>query len=1488
TPAPLNVLHVAPAAAQAGISPDAWVSATFDRALDPATVNAGTVQLFDPWGYPVAGTAVYHSATRQIIFQPAAPLAWAAQTYRAAITTGVRGTDGSHLPQDHTWAFTVEPAPLQRSGKYVFFGDLHSHTAYSGHNGAYGLPTTAFTAARANGLDFLAVTEDAEYLTAQEWQDLLTQAQAATADGRFVALRGFQWNDAANGHVNVLGTDTFVSSTDPSYDQLPELYAWLAATAAPSPIAQFNTPTDPAGAFMSFAIDYPADDVFQLLEVGSGTQDHAAAFPAALAAGWHLGPTHNSRLYGNFAQEGSWWGQPAYRTGVLADALRYDALLEALRARRVFSTTDANAVVTLQANGAWMGSVVADGVVDLEIYVWDPDAGDVVDRLELYENGLLVDSITAPTDPYTWQVSRTTQPGSNTWWTIRAVQADGDVLHTAPIWTYAAAPTAEVISPQPGAVDVAWDAPIRFGFHPEMERGWLHPMDHASINAHTAVLSNGSHNISGTLHYDDQQRTWRFQPVQPLRPGTVYTMTLSGEIRDSQAPRVHLAPLTWSFTTEGAAADRLTLALTDLRDAFDHELATNRGYAAEVVHLAWDAAPPGQQIELGQLTIEALMQTLVTKIETAVQQGEDPLVALELGVGASLATTFGLDWSRSMGQRWILNAVGDTFGVTMRSLLRVGYDAQLVSDRLDAQLLVPASGPGSPPPATGVAEVRSHISADFDQLIAAVPATLPNTPDVEALIRYVESLANAVRHSNNRPVTALFWHQLDSTGQVALQSALTGLVFKDRAAFIELYRQHAAAEYNAAVFDLLATRATTVGTLAAIPAGGGLIPIISFAALDAINMVGETVLIQQEQLLTSLMIDVVADLQAESADLWRIATETQAYVAAALPGAAAPMSPPPVTVQALDFPHVTLTSAEWSTATGRITLHNAGSTPLSVAPVVQMVHLGAETAVSPFSTQLTPNSYTPLLPGQTHTLTVTYTLPRSTSFGDTAGYDAVIRIAVANPAGGQPNLLGPYVAHLYAESPARLALLASQTADVIASGTLQPAATRQFTITTRPDSEAVWIKLFQNPNSNLDLHVYDDLGRHVGHDYAAGATETQIAGAAYSGADAPLEWVALAPADGRTYHVKVFAQNAGLNAPFVLARHERGHLPALLDVPLTALQLDGSQMPAAFAIPIREVGRSTPLASLHAAASDLVSSSGAVIPAAAVTWDALPGVLWPGQALLLGGAVNPGTPLADGVYRGTFTISAVDAFTAVPLTQTIATALWLDTTPPTSTVAALPAYTTVPTFTVSWQGQDALRGVAWFEVQVREGDVGAWHSWLTHTVALSATFTGQDSSRYAFRVRATDHAGNVEPWPAAADAVTTIDASPPSVWIISPWSGLLINDDTVTVRIHADDNVAIDQVALSTDGGATWQTVAGVAPQWQTVWQVPPADNDPYVLLSRATDVVGRVVTSAPVTVAVDTVGPALHVHTPTAGQLITGTHVITGTASDGSAPGYV
>ncbi len=112
----------------------------------------------------------------------------------------------------------------------------------------------------------------------------------------------------------------------------------------------------------------------------------------------------------------------------------------------------------------------------------------------------------------------------------------------------------------------------------------------------------------------------------------------------------------------------------------------------------------------------------------------------------------------------------------------------------------------------------------------------------------------------------------------------------------------------------------------------------------------------------------------------------------------------------------------------------------------------------------------------------------------------------------------------------------------------------------------------------------------------------------------------------------------------------------------------------------------------------------------------------------------------------------------------------IDTTPPASAVEDLPAYRGA-SFTVSWAGQDGASGVASYDIQVCAGECngptgggqGTWQDWLTQTTALSATFSGgQHGKPYAFRSRARDYAGNLEAWPARADASTTIDAFPPS------------------------------------------------------------------------------------------------------------------------------
>lgn len=98
-----------------------------------------------------------------------------------------------------------------------------------------------------------------------------------------------------------------------------------------------------------------------------------------------------------------------------------------------------------------------------------------------------------------------------------------------------------------------------------------------------------------------------------------------------------------------------------------------------------------------------------------------------------------------------------------------------------------------------------------------------------------------------------------------------------------------------------------------------------------------------------------------------------------------------------------------------------------------------------------------------------------------------------------------------------------------------------------------------------------------------------------------------------------------------------------------------------------------------------------------------------------------------------------------------------DTTPPTSMVNPLPAQSQ-KSFMVSWTGSDVGWGIVNYDVQYRDTSVvgGTWQDWLSSTTATSATFNGTAGHTYEFRSRARDWAGNVEAFPATADAQTTI------------------------------------------------------------------------------------------------------------------------------------
>jgi len=111
---PPAITSVAPAAASTGVATSANVSATFNEAINPATVNGASFELRDSSNALVAATVSYSAATRTATLDPDSALANSA-TYTATIKGGPGGvadTTGNERPADHSWSFeTAAPPP---------------------------------------------------------------------------------------------------------------------------------------------------------------------------------------------------------------------------------------------------------------------------------------------------------------------------------------------------------------------------------------------------------------------------------------------------------------------------------------------------------------------------------------------------------------------------------------------------------------------------------------------------------------------------------------------------------------------------------------------------------------------------------------------------------------------------------------------------------------------------------------------------------------------------------------------------------------------------------------------------------------------------------------------------------------------------------------------------------------------------------------------------------------------------------------------------------------------------------------------------------------------------------------------------------------------------------------------------------------------------------------------------------------------------------
>ena len=97
------------------------ISATFDEAIDPASINATTFTLTGPGVAPVSGNVNYIGSTAT--FSPKSNLA-TSTSYTATIKTGVKDLAGNALASERVWSFTTADAtqPLAKGPAPVVLG----------------------------------------------------------------------------------------------------------------------------------------------------------------------------------------------------------------------------------------------------------------------------------------------------------------------------------------------------------------------------------------------------------------------------------------------------------------------------------------------------------------------------------------------------------------------------------------------------------------------------------------------------------------------------------------------------------------------------------------------------------------------------------------------------------------------------------------------------------------------------------------------------------------------------------------------------------------------------------------------------------------------------------------------------------------------------------------------------------------------------------------------------------------------------------------------------------------------------------------------------------------------------------------------------------------------------------------------------------------------------------------------------------------------
>ncbi len=296
---------------------------------------------------------------------------------RTAVALAARAEGVYRIAGAGPGGLVAESNPLVVGGDRlrVLWGDLHGH---SGLSDGTGTPRDYFAYARdVAGLDVAALTDHDHWgieplaLHPELWEEIRRETGRFHEPGRFVTLLGFEWTNWVQGHRHVLyfddddGSAGVLSSLDRRYDTPPELWRALAGRAALT--FAHHSAGGPVATNWDFAPDPALEPVTEIVSVHGASEapDAPAPIYSGVAGNYVRDALDRGYALGFIGSGDGHDGHPglahlAARSGGLAAILAEEptraAVLDALRARRVYATNGPRIVLRVSLAGRRMGS----------------------------------------------------------------------------------------------------------------------------------------------------------------------------------------------------------------------------------------------------------------------------------------------------------------------------------------------------------------------------------------------------------------------------------------------------------------------------------------------------------------------------------------------------------------------------------------------------------------------------------------------------------------------------------------------------------------------------------------------------------------------------------------------------------------------------------------------------------------------------------------------------------------------------------------------------------------------------------------------------------------------------------------------------------------------------------------------------------------------------------------------------------------------------